>query len=52
MTSQTETLLPELEARLAALQSELMAERQIVAEIEACDPEELKEARSELAGQG
>jgi hypothetical protein len=52
MTEQTDKVLPELRARFEMLQAELIKERSIAAEIEACDQEELKSYREAVAEQG
>jgi kinetochore protein Spc7/SPC105 len=51
MQEQTTELLPELEAKLAALQEELVKEREAVKEIEACDVDELNDLRAAIADQ-
>lgn len=51
MAEQTDALLPELHARFATLQKELELERAVVAKIEACDQEELRLYKEEVAAQ-
>lgn len=51
MQEQTAELLPELEAKLASLQEELVKEREAVKEIEACDVDELNDLRAAIADQ-
>ena len=48
MTEQASTLLPNLRARQAALQAELEKERETVAEITACDPQEVADYRAAI----
>ena len=43
--------MPDLQAKLAALQEELVREREAVKEIEACDVDELKQLRIAIAEQ-
>lgn len=51
MTEQTDALLPELRARAEMLQAELVKERAIAAEIEACDQADLKEHKEAVQEQ-
>lgn len=51
MQAQTTQLLPELQTKLAALQEELIKEREAVKEIEACDANELADLRGAIAEQ-
>jgi hypothetical protein len=51
MQEQADSLIPDLKARHAALVEELAREKQVVAEIEACDQEELSEYRAAIAEQ-
>lgn len=46
MTEQATALLPDLRARQAAVQAELEKERQAVAELAACDPQEVADYRA------
>ncbi|WWD20877.1 hypothetical protein CI109_105354 [Kwoniella shandongensis] len=52
MNEQVASLLPDLKARQAALQVELAREREIVAEIAACDQQELASYKEGIAEQG
>jgi kinetochore protein Spc7/SPC105 len=52
MHEQATALLPDLRARLAALQAELAGEREVVREIEACDQDELRDLREAMTEQG
>ena len=51
MEKQASSILPSLEDRLAALEQELESERKSVAEITACDQEELADLRAGIAEQ-
>ena len=46
-----DALLPDLQARLAALQSELEKEREMVREVAECDQEELADLKAGIAEQ-
>ncbi|WWC72755.1 uncharacterized protein I206_106719 [Kwoniella pini CBS 10737] len=52
LREQTDSILPDLKARQAALQAELEKERQIVAEIAECDQQELASLKEGIAEQG
>ncbi|WWC65016.1 uncharacterized protein I303_107630 [Kwoniella dejecticola CBS 10117] len=52
LNEETESILPALKARQAALQAELERERQIVAEIAECDQQELASLKEGIAEQG
>ena len=51
MQQTTTRLLPELQAKLAALQEDLVREREAVKEIEACDAGELEGLRESITEQ-
>ena len=51
MQHTTTRLLPELQAKLAALQEDLVREREAVKEIEACDAGELEGLRESITEQ-
>ncbi len=48
MTEQATVLLLELRARRAALQAELEKEREIAADLAACDPQEIADYRAAI----
>ncbi len=48
ISEQAEALLPDLRSRQAALQAELEKERETVAELAACDPQEIADYRAAI----